>query len=73
VSYRPFFTRETVNWHDLLTALALVMILEGLAPFISPQGYKNTMQQLLGMANSSLRYLGLGLMLAGVAALFLVR
>lgn len=62
-----------MDWNDLLTALALVMVVEGIIPFISPQGYKNTMQQLLAMPNSSLRYVGLGLMLVGVIALFLVR
>ncbi len=62
-----------MNWTDLLTALALVMVVEGIMPFISPQGYKNTMQQLLMMPNNTLRYVGLGLMLVGVVALFLVR
>ncbi|MCP3688192.1 MAG: DUF2065 domain-containing protein [Gammaproteobacteria bacterium] len=62
-----------MNWTDLLTALALVMVVEGIMPFISPQGYKSTMQQLLIMPNSTLRYVGLGLMVAGVVALFLVR
>lgn len=62
-----------MDWKDLLTALALVMVVEGILPFINPQGYKNSMQQLLAMQNSSLRYVGLGLMLVGVIALFLVR
>ncbi len=62
-----------MNWTDLLTALALVMVVEGIMPFISPQGYKNTMQQLLMMPNSTLRYVGLGLMVVGVIALFMVR
>ena len=62
-----------MDWNDLLTALALVMIVEGVIPFFSPQGYKNTMQQLLAMPNSTLRYVGLGLMLVGVVSLFLVR
>ena len=62
-----------MNWNDLLTALALVMVVEGIIPFISPQGYKNTMQQMLSMPDKTLRSIGLGLMLAGVIALFLVR
>ncbi len=62
-----------MNWNDLLTALALVMVVEGIMPFVSPQGYKNTMQQMLMMSNSTLRYVGLGLMLVGVISLFLVR
>jgi len=62
-----------VNWNDLLTALALVMVVEGIIPFISPQGYKNTMQQMLSMPDKTLRSVGLGLMIVGVIALFLVR
>ncbi|MCP4430629.1 MAG: DUF2065 domain-containing protein [Gammaproteobacteria bacterium] len=62
-----------MNWNDLFTALALVMVVEGIMPFISPQKYKITMQQMLSMPDGTLRSIGLGLMLAGVIALFLVR
>ncbi len=62
-----------MDWNDLLTALALVMVVEGIIPFISPQGYKNTMQQMLSMPDKTLRSVGLGLMVVGVIALFLVR
>jgi len=62
-----------MNWGDLLAALALVMIIEGLVPFISPRGYKNTMQQLTSMPESTLRGIGFGLMLGGVVFLYLIR
>ncbi len=62
-----------MNWGDLLAALALVMIIEGLIPFISPRGYKNTMQQLTAMPESTLRSIGFGLLLCGVVFLYLVR
>jgi hypothetical protein len=62
-----------MNWGDLLAALALVMIIEGIIPFISPQGYKNTMQQLAAMPESTLRNIGFGLILCGVVFLYLVR
>jgi uncharacterized protein YjeT (DUF2065 family) len=62
-----------MNWGDLLTALALVMIIEGIIPFISPRGYKNTMQQLTAMPESNLRSIGFGLMLVGVVFLYFVR
>jgi len=62
-----------MNWGDLLTALALVMIIEGIIPFISPRGYKNTMQQLTAMPESTLRSIGFGLMLVGVVFLYFVR
>jgi len=62
-----------MNWGDLLTAFALVMIIEGIIPFISPKGYKNTMQQLTAMPDSTLRSIGFGLMLVGVVFLYFVR
>ncbi len=62
-----------MNWGDLFSALALVMIIEGIIPFISPTGYKSTMQQMIGMPDSTLRYIGLGLMIVGVVSLYLVR
>lgn len=62
-----------MNWGDLFAALALVMIIEGIIPFVSPQGYKNTMQQLTSMPESTLRSIGFGLMLVGVVSLYFVR
>lgn len=62
-----------MNWGDLLSALALVMIIEGIIPFISPKGYKSTMQQMITMPDSTLRNIGFGLMIVGVVSLYLVR
>ena len=62
-----------MNGGDVLAALALVMIIEGIIPFISPQGYKNTMQQLTAMPESTLRGIGFGLMLVGAVCLYFVR
>ena len=62
-----------MNWGDLLSALALVMVIEGFIPFISPRGYKSTMQQMISMPDSTLRYIGFGLIVAGVVSLYLVR
>ncbi|MCP4334780.1 MAG: DUF2065 domain-containing protein [Gammaproteobacteria bacterium] len=62
-----------MNWADLWAALALVLILEGLLPFISPRGYRNMVQQMATMPEKMLRNVGLGLVLAGVVFLILVR
>jgi len=62
-----------MNWADLWAALALFMVLEGLIPFVSPQGYKNMVQQMAALPENLLRNLGLGLIVAGLALLFLVR
>jgi len=62
-----------MNWEDFLAAMALVLILEGLIPFFSPQGYKNMVQQMATMPAQTLRNVGLVLMILGVIFLYLVR
>lgn len=62
-----------MNWGDFWAALALVLVLEGLIPFVSPGGYRNMVRQMAGMPDQTLRYVGLGLVIAGVIALYLVR
>jgi len=67
-----FYERQ-MNWGDLLAALALLLIFEGLIPFISPRGYKNMVQQMATMPEQTLRNVGLVVMMIGLVALFLVR
>jgi len=62
-----------MNWTELFSALALVLIIEGIIPFINPLGYKKTMQQMLAMSESTLRVVGFGLMLVGTLLLFFIR
>lgn len=60
-------------WQDLMAAGALVLVLEGVLPFLNPERYRTLMTQLLKLDNRQLRLFGLGSMLAGVLALYLVR
>ncbi len=62
-----------MDWQDLWAALALVLIIEGLIPFFSPNGYKSMVVQMAAMPEKTLRSVGLVLMLIGLVALFLVR
>lgn len=62
-----------MNWADFLAALALVLILEGLIPFISPKGYKSMVQQMAEMPEQMLRNVGLVLIIVGLLFLYLVR
>jgi len=62
-----------MNWNDLLSAFALVLILEGLMPFISPSAYKKNMAQMLQLNDKNLRVIALGSMLVGVFFLYLIR
>jgi uncharacterized protein YjeT (DUF2065 family) len=59
-------------WHDLLTALALMMVIEGILPFLSPGAMRNLLRSVGEMDDRSLRIGGLITMLLGVAMLYLV-
>ena len=58
---------------DLLAALGLFLVLEGMAPFLNPQGVKRAFARLVEVRDRELRIAGLGSMLVGVIILFLVR
>jgi uncharacterized protein len=58
---------------DLLAALGLFLVLEGMAPFVNPQGLKRAFARLLEVRDRELRIAGLGSMLVGIIILFLVR
>ncbi len=62
-----------MSWTDLLSALALVLIIEGMMPFLSPGSFKRTLAAILGMDEGTLRVVGLTAMIAGVGLLYLVR
>lgn len=58
---------------DLLTAIALVLVIEGFFPFLSPNLLRRMIFQVVQQNNRSLRVTGLVTMLAGVILLYLVR
>ena len=53
-------------------ALALVLVLEGLLPFLSPAGWRRTFQRLLELHDGQLRFFGLCSILGGLALLLLL-
>ena len=54
------------------SALALVLVLEGLFPFMSPGGWRRTFQRLLVMQDGQLRFFGLCSILLGLLLLWVV-
>ncbi len=61
-----------LNWNDLLAALALVLIIEGVLPFLAPSKLKEVYKSVLEMPDKSLRLMGFGSMVAGLILLFLI-
>lgn len=62
-----------LDWTDLLAALAIVCIIEGIMPFSSPVAMKRLLARMAAMEDREMRIVGLVSMLVGLAILFLVR
>ncbi len=60
-------------WRDLGTALCLVLVIEGMLPFLSPRVWKSGVRQALALRDRSLRLMGLVAMLCGAGLLYLIR
>jgi len=56
-------------WPDLLRALALVLVIEGLLPFIAPERWREMMQRAATADARSLRLFGGALIGVGVVLL----
>ena len=57
----------------LLMALALMLVIEGLLPFLAPKLWRETFQRLMQLSDGQIRFFGLTSMLAGLILLFIAR
>ena len=60
-------------WQDLLSAVALMLVIEGVLPFVSPAVMRQVFAAMTAMDNHSLRLTGLISMAAGIILLYVVR
>ncbi len=60
-------------WDDLWAALALVLVIEGLWPALSPRRYRRTVLSLAQLDDRSLRATGLVAMVLGAVFVYLLR
>lgn len=60
-------------WQSLATALCLVLVIEGLMPFLAPGAWKRMLAAVSLMGDRPLRVAGLLCMLTGTACLYLIR
>lgn len=58
--------------HDLAAALALVLVLEGILPFASPEAVRKALLAMNQLSDGQLRAVGLASMLIGLLLLFFV-
>jgi len=57
-------------WQELGIALCLVLVLEGILPFLCPCHWRDTLLQLTQLSDRQLRLLGLASMLLGTTVLY---
>ena len=53
----------------LLGALALMLVLEGLLPFLSPSAWRRMFERAIQLSDGQLRFIGLSSMLVGLLLL----
>lgn len=56
-----------------LTALGLMLVLEGMMPFLFPSLWRDTLRKVSQFQDGQLRFVGLTLMLIGVLVIYWVK
>ena len=62
-----------IEWPDFAAALGLLLVVEGVLPFLNPRGIKRVLATMATMDDGALRVAGAVSMLAGLLLLWLVR
>jgi uncharacterized protein YjeT (DUF2065 family) len=60
-------------WDELLAAFGLMLVLEGVVPFLNPSALRRSLLQMAQLEDRPLRLVGLGSMLLGLAVLYFFR
>lgn len=60
-------------WQSFFSALALMLVFEGMMPFLSPDGWRRVLRSVTDNNDRAIRVLGLVSMLCGLALLTYVR
>ena len=59
-------------WHDLAVALCLMLVLEGIIPFLQPARWRRLVILLAQVDDRSMRLIGLVSMVIGTTLLYLI-
>ncbi len=57
--------------HTLLTALGLMLVIEGILPLFLPQAWRETFRRMLQLKDGQLRFVGLTSIVGGVILILL--
>ncbi len=58
---------------NLLLAFALMLVLEGLVPFIAPNAWRETFRRLIEFSDGQVRFVGLTSMLVGIILIMIFK
>jgi uncharacterized protein len=58
-------------WREIGIAFSLMLVIEGIIPFLYPARWRQLVATLADIDNSTLRLMGLGSMIAGIILLYL--
>ena len=59
-------------WHELAVAFCLMLVIEGIIPFVNPGRWRQLLKILDQVDDRTMRMIGLGSMLAGTALLYFI-
>lgn len=59
-------------WHELAVAFCLMLVIEGMLPFVSPGRWRKMLMMLDQIDDNTMRMIGLGSMLTGTALLLMI-
>ena len=59
-------------WHELAVAFCLMLVIEGIIPFVAPQRSRHLLRTIEQIDDGTLRAIGLASMLVGTFALLII-
>jgi uncharacterized protein YjeT (DUF2065 family) len=59
-------------WHELAVAFCLMLVVEGIIPFVSPGRWRKMLLVLDQVDDNTMRMIGLGSMLTGTVLLLII-
>jgi uncharacterized protein YjeT (DUF2065 family) len=60
-------------WDDLIAAVALLLVFEGIMPFTNPAKWRHVIRLVSDQSDTALRIMGLSSMLIGAVLLYMIR
>ncbi|WP_069472559.1 DUF2065 domain-containing protein [Candidatus Marithrix sp. Canyon 246] len=60
-------------WKELFIAFALLLVIEGILPFINPNVWRNSLLKVSELNNNKVRLIGFLSMMSGVILLYLIQ